>query len=80
MEFIRNEFKSRYRFNVHVRELSEVVAGFGIAGVESQTLLLVESRKAASEAILSWQSAPCISQLVDLVSNLTSIQGGLYED
>jgi hypothetical protein len=80
MEFIRNEFKSRYRFNVHVRELSEVVAGFGIAGVESQTLLLVESRKAASEAILSWQSDPCISQLVDLVSNLTSIQGGLYED
>jgi hypothetical protein len=42
--------------------------------------LLVESRKAASEAILSWQSDPCISQLVDLVSNLTSIQGGLYED
>ena len=58
----------------------EVVAGFGIAGVESQTLWLVESRKAASEAILSWQSDPCISQLVDLVSNLTSIQGGLYED
>jgi hypothetical protein len=80
MEFIRNEFKSRYRFNVHVRELSEVVAGFGTAGVESQTLWLVESRKAASEAILSWQSDPCISQLVDLVSNLTSIQGGLYED
>ncbi len=31
----------------------EVVAGFDIAGVESQTLWLVESRKAASEAILS---------------------------
>lgn len=67
MEFIRNEFKSRYRFNVHVRELSEVVAGFGIAGVESQTLWLVESRKAASEAILSWQSDPFMLQLEDLV-------------
>jgi hypothetical protein len=53
MEFIRNEFKSRYRFNVHVRELMEAVAGFGIAGVESQTLWLVESRNVASEAILS---------------------------
>jgi hypothetical protein len=29
----------------------EAVAGFGIAGVESQTLWLVESRNVASEAI-----------------------------
>jgi hypothetical protein len=55
------------------------VAGFGIADAESLTLSLIAPREAAIEtafhdrAIVAFQEA-------DLVSNLMSIQGGLYED
>lgn len=50
MEFIRNEFLSRYRLNVHARKLREVDAEFGVAGAEFQAFQLVESRRVASEA------------------------------